>query len=167
MGGAVFTMRRLSGQHGVMRDDIRLAGTEDIGAVEEIVQAAYFRYVARLGRKPAPMLDDYGRLIADRRVYVAEQDGIVKGVLVLIPQGDAMLLDNVAVAPSAQGLGLGRKLLEFAERAARDAGFRAVRLYTNEAMTENISLYSRVGYREAHRAEENGLRRVYMTKPLS
>jgi len=78
-----------------------------------------------------------------------------------------MLLDNVAVAPFAQGLGLGRKMLEFAERAARDAGFRSIRLYTNEAMTENVSLYSRIGYCETHGAEEKGLRRVYMTKQLS
>jgi ribosomal protein S18 acetylase RimI-like enzyme len=77
-----------------------------------------------------------------------------------------MLLDNVAVSPDAQGLGLGRKMLEFAERAAVAAGYRSIKLYTNEAMTENIGLYSRIGYVETHRAEENGLRRIYMSKPL-
>ncbi len=112
------------------------------------------------------MLDDYGRLIREGCVHVIEQDGTVRGVLVLLPQADAMLLDNVAVSPSAQGLGLGRKMLEFAERAAVDAGYRALRLYTNEAMTENIELYRRIGYRETHRGEEKGLRRVYMTKPV-
>ena len=112
------------------------------------------------------MLDDYQRLIRAGRVQVIEHGGRVQGVLVLIPQEDAMLLDNVAVLPSAQGSGLGRKLLEFAERAAVDAGYRFMRLYTNEAMTENIGLYTRIGYRETHRVEEKGLRRVYMTKPL-
>ena len=33
-------------------------------------------------------------------------------------------------------------------------------------MTENIALYSRIGYAETHRIEEKGLRRVYMAKPL-
>lgn len=113
------------------------------------------------------MLDDYRKLIADRRVHVVEQNGIVSGILVLIPERDVMLLDNVAVAPFAQGLGLGRKMLEFAERAARDSGLCSIRLYTNEAMTENISLYSRIGYSETHRAEENGLRRIYMIKQLT
>ena len=149
-----------------MKGDLRLATTEDLTAVEEIVRAAYFPYVSRIGREPGPMLEDYRKSIADRRVHVVEQDGIVSGVLVLIPERDAMLLDNVAVAPSAQGLGLGRKMLEFAERAARDAGLRSIRLYTNEAMTENISLYCRIGYCETHRAEEKGLRRIYMTKQL-
>ncbi len=112
------------------------------------------------------MLDDYGALISGGLVHVIESDGVVQGILVLIPGADAMLLDNVAVAPAAQGLGLGRTLLAFAEQAARGAGYRSIRLYTNEAMIENIALYLRIGYRETHRGEENGLRRVYMTKAL-
>jgi ribosomal protein S18 acetylase RimI-like enzyme len=77
-----------------------------------------------------------------------------------------MLLDNVAVAPAAQGSGLGRKMLEFAEAEAVEAGYRSIRLYTNEAMTENIELYTRMGYSETHRVEEKGFRRVYMSKPV-
>jgi ribosomal protein S18 acetylase RimI-like enzyme len=149
-----------------MQGDLRLATTEDLTAVEEIVRTAYLPYVSRIGREPGPMLDDYRKLIADRRVHVVENDGVVSGILVLIPERDVMLLDNVAVAPFAQGLGLGRKMLEFAEHAARDAGLRSIRLYTNQAMTENISLYSRIGYSETHRGEEKGLRRIYMTKQL-
>ncbi len=113
------------------------------------------------------MLDDYRSLIDEGRVSVIEHDGLIRGILVLIPQSEAMLLDNVAVAPAAQGLGLGRKLIEFAERAAVESGFRSIRLYTNEAMTENIGLYCRMGYSETHRAVEKGLRRVYMAKPLA
>ena len=77
-----------------------------------------------------------------------------------------MLLDNIAISPSAQGLGRGRKMLKFAECAAMEMGCRSIKLYTNEAMTENIGLYSRIGYLETYRAEEKGLRRVYMAKPL-
>jgi ribosomal protein S18 acetylase RimI-like enzyme len=100
-------------------------------------------------------------------VHVVEHDGAVMGILVLIPEKDAMLLDNIAVAPAAQGLGLGRTMLMFAERSAIDRGYRRIRLFTNEAMMENIALYSRIGYVETHRAEENGLRRVYMAKLLA
>ncbi|WP_282760887.1 GNAT family N-acetyltransferase [Komagataeibacter saccharivorans] len=100
------------------------------------------------------MLDNYASLIHSGRVHVAVHDGMVHGVLVLIPDADAMLVDNVAVAPAAQGLGIGRRLLEFAENTAAEAGFSHIRLYTNEAMTENFSLYQRIGYAETHRAEE-------------
>ena len=62
--------------------------------------------------------------------------------------------------------GITRRLLEFAENTASEAGFSHIRLYTNEAMTENLSLYQRIGYAETHRAEEKGLRRVYMVKTL-
>jgi ribosomal protein S18 acetylase RimI-like enzyme len=157
---------RMSWHHLPMDQDLRAATSDDLGAVEDVVRSAYSHYVSRIGREPGPMLDDYNRLIREGYVHVIEYDGTVRGVLVLLPQEDAMLLDNVAVSPSAQGLGLGRKMLEFAERAAVDAGYRSIRLYTNEAMTENIELYRRIGYCETHRVEEKGLRRVYMTKPV-
>ena len=145
---------------------LRPATLDDLTAVEEIVRAAYSPYIPRIGRSPGPMLDDYRALIEGRRAHVAERDGVVQGVLVLIPQDDAMLLDNVAVAPAARGQGLGRLMLAFAESAAVEAGFSFVKLYTNEAMTENIELYSRLGYAVTHKAEEKGLRRVYMIKPV-
>ncbi|TCT06241.1 GNAT family N-acetyltransferase [Aquabacter spiritensis] len=149
-----------------MTDLPRLAGPEALGAVEAIIEAAYAPYVARIGRKPAPMLADYGALIAAGRVHVLDHAGAIRGVLVLIPEADALLLDTVAVAPAAQGLGLGRTLLDFAEQAARAQGYRAIRLYTNAAMVENIALYTRRHYVETHRAEEHGLKRVFMTKAL-
>jgi len=42
---------------------IRPAGPEDVEAVRQIVRAAYGHYVARLGKPPGPMLDDYGQRI--------------------------------------------------------------------------------------------------------
>ena len=59
---------------------IRLADPADRSAVEAIVQAAYAIYVPRMGRKPLPMLDDYGVLIEARRVNVLQEDGAVLGV---------------------------------------------------------------------------------------
>lgn len=150
-----------------MQPDPRPATADDLPAIEEIVRRAYSLYIGRIGRPPGPMQDDYHALVGEGRVHVLERDGTVQGILVLIPQADAMLLDNVAVAPEAQGSGLGRRLLEFAERMSREAGYRAIRLYTNEAMTENLSLYARIGYAETHRAEEKGLKRVYMLKVLA
>ncbi len=113
------------------------------------------------------MRDDYGQLIGEGRVNVAEADGAIAGLLVLLPQDDALLLDNVAVDPARHGTGIGRALLLFAEESARAAGYGAIRLYTQEIMVENVALYSRIGYRETHRAEEKGLKRIYMLKTLA
>jgi len=149
-----------------MKVQIRPAAESDLATVQNIVRDAYEHYIIRIARKPGPMLDDYAALIEKGCVYVADRDGATIGMIVLIPQTDAMLLDNVAVAPEAQGTGLGRQMLSFAEQKAREAGLGVIKLYTNEAMVENIALYSRKGYVETHRLNEKGLRRVYMRKCL-
>ena len=145
---------------------IRLARPEDRRRVEAIVQAAYGKYVSRMGREPMPMRDDYAALIDEQCIHVLDDDGDIKGLVVLIREPDTLLLHNVAVAPDAQGSGLGRLLLMFAERTAREAGFASIRLYTNEVMTENIALYTRIGYVETNRGDEKQFRRVYFTKAL-
>ncbi|MCF5667912.1 GNAT family N-acetyltransferase [Pseudomonas marginalis] len=145
---------------------MRLATAADVAAIEAIVQAAYSPYIERIGRKPGPMLEDYHQQVKAGGVHVLENAGRVQGFIILLDADDALLLDNLAVAPDAQGLGLGRLLMDFAEQQALAAGFAAIRLYTNETMAENIRLYTRRGYVETHRAEEHGLHRVYMTKQL-
>jgi ribosomal protein S18 acetylase RimI-like enzyme len=52
------------------------------------------------------------------------------------------------VAPTARGLGLGRRLLTELERLAAEHGVRRVRLETNRNLTEAIALYRSAGYRE-------------------
>jgi ribosomal protein S18 acetylase RimI-like enzyme len=150
-----------------MPSELRIATVADLAAVQAVVSAAYAHYVKRIGQLPGPMRDDYALLISKGHVHVLEHAGDVKGILVLVPEDDALLLDNVAVVPGAQGSGLGRKMLAFAERTAREMGYPSVRLYTHEMMTENLALYARIGYRETHRGEANGLRRVYMSKALA
>ena len=57
-------------------------------------------------------------------------------------------LKRMWVAPSTRGLGVGRRLLETLEEHARKAGANAVRLETNRALREAISLYRQSGYEE-------------------
>jgi hypothetical protein len=52
-------------------------------------------------------------------------------------------------------------------REARRLRLPALRLYTNVAMTENLSLYARLGFVETHRVAESGLDRVDMRRNLS
>jgi ribosomal protein S18 acetylase RimI-like enzyme len=131
-----------------------------------VARAAYRLYVDRIGREPAPMTADYGRIAKSEDAWVAELEGAIVGLLVLVPAEDHLLLENVAVAPSAQGLGVGARLLRLAEEQARAHGVREVRLYTNEAMTENLAYYPRRGYRETHRATQDGFCRVFFSKVL-
>ena len=67
----------------------------------------------------------------------------------------------------AQGTGLGKLLLDFAETEARKAGFDSIYLYTHEKMTENRALYSRRGYVEFEPHLDSPPFLVYMRKPLA
>jgi GNAT superfamily N-acetyltransferase len=112
------------------------------------------------------MSADYGSHIANDHVWVAEEDGRVLGFAVLVEQDDHLQLDVLAVAPDAQGRGIGNLLLQLTDDEARRLGHAEVRLFTNAAMTENIAYYPRHGYVETHRGEQDGRHRVFFAKTL-
>ena len=145
---------------------IRPAEPADAAAIAACVTAAYSVYLDRMDKPPGPMLDDYEQIIAAHRVFVLEGPEGLAGALVLIDQDGGLLLDNVAIHPDCQGLGLGRRLIAFAEDEARRLGYGALDLYTHESMTENIALYGALGYREIDRRVVRGYARVYMRKGL-
>lgn len=144
----------------------RPARSGEANALRQLVVDAYTLYIARMGKPPGPMLDDYARRIADGQAWVLEVNGVITGLIVLEEDGDTLLLDNVAVSPAAQGKGYGRRLIAFAEEEARQRGHVELRLYTNVHMTENIALYERLGFRQAGRVNEKGFERLYMAKRL-
>jgi DNA-binding MarR family transcriptional regulator/GNAT superfamily N-acetyltransferase len=57
-------------------------------------------------------------------------------------------LKRMWIAPSARGLGVGRRLLQELERHAHDARVSVLRLETNHALSEAIALYRNSGYTE-------------------
>lgn len=146
---------------------LRIAKNDDLAPIQALVKAAYSPWIEVIGALPGPMRDDYARSIAQGLVQVLDGPDGIEALLVLIPLPDAMLLDNVAVPPSTQGRGHGRRLMQAAERAAHAHGYKVIRLYTHEKMAANIGLYHRMGYDIAHRTTERGLNRIYMEKRVS
>ncbi|WP_420347506.1 GNAT family N-acetyltransferase [Pelagibius sp.] len=145
---------------------IRPARAADQARIEAIVAAAYTPYIARIGKRPGPMLDDYARRIADGQAYVLEAEGRIAGILVLEPGDGSLLLDNIAVDPACQEAGHGKTLMDFAEDEARRRGYGHILLYTHEVMTENVAIYAKRGYRETERKTVGGYDRIYMEKRL-
>jgi ribosomal protein S18 acetylase RimI-like enzyme len=143
---------------------IRQANPSDEAAIRNCAEQAYRRYVPVIGRKPAPMVADFAVQIDAGHVHVASDGDTFQGFIVFFPKGDHILLENVAVLPSAAGRGIGRSLIGFCEEEARRRGFATVRLYTNEKMVENLSFYPRLGYAEVARRTEDGFNRVYFEK---
>ncbi|CAN5116838.1 GNAT family N-acetyltransferase [soil metagenome] len=145
---------------------MRRASEQDLPAIKELVDAAYTKYIERIGRPPAPMTQDYGQLLVTSRVWVIDCGPTVVGLLVTEDNGDHLFLDVIAVAPDTQGSGYGRLLMDRAELDAAEQGLTEVRLYTNQAMTENLTFYPRLGYRETGRGGQDGYRRVFYSKML-
>jgi ribosomal protein S18 acetylase RimI-like enzyme len=145
---------------------VRRASLADVPALYLVVHEAYLLYVPRIGRMPAPMTADYSAAVRSGQAWVALADGEIAGLIVLVVYQGYLLIENIAVLPSAQRRGIGARLLTLAEDEARAHGLGEIRLYTNEGMTENLAYYPRRGYVETHRAEEEGFRRVFFSKQL-
>ena len=95
------------------------------------------------------------RLLADPslgRVFVLEDGEAVVGYLVLTFGfslefgGRDGLVDELYVAPSHRGRGLGTKALAAAEEACRALGIRAVHLVVERYKEDAQALYRRVGF---------------------
>jgi ribosomal protein S18 acetylase RimI-like enzyme len=88
------------------------------------------------------MFDDYAARVSQGAVWVLEEGAETVAIIVLLPAPNYLLLDNIAVSPARQGLGLGRRLLAFAEEEGLRRGYREIRLYTHQTIVENQPLYN-------------------------
>ncbi len=142
----------------------RLAGPQDLPTVTGVNAAAYAKYSDRMDHAPGPVQHDYSPEIDAGQVWLVGKPAAA--VIVLVPGEDHLLIDDIAVHPNAQGRGIGRQLMDFAERQATAARLSLLKLYTHETMVENIAFYTRLGYRETGRHDDEGFHRVFMEKRL-
>jgi ribosomal protein S18 acetylase RimI-like enzyme len=144
---------------------LRHATAADLPAVKALIHDAYAKYLTRMEKPPAPVLRDYGPSVEAGTTWVTGSP--ITAVLTLYPREDHLYVENVVVHPDAQGRGLGRELMSFAEQEAARRGLTRMALVTHEAMTENQTIYAHLGYTETARRAEDGYRRIYMEKSLT
>ena len=145
---------------------LRRAGAADVAAVHALQHAAYARNRTIMGLEPLPLTADYDTIVADYDVWLLEQGDALEGVLILKTRADDLLIWSVAVAPEAQGRGIGNRLLAIAEARARELGRGKVRLYTGEKLTGNIAWYERHGFAREKIEDLGDRRAVHMMKEL-
>jgi hypothetical protein len=64
----------------------RSATAEDAAKVAALVKAAYLHYVELVGMMPRPMTEDYGEVIKNHQVTLAESTQSIVGIIVLIAE---------------------------------------------------------------------------------
>lgn len=144
---------------------LRVADENDAEAIRALTRQAYAKWVRLIGREPLPMRIDYSEAVRKHRfdlLYVGDR---LAALIETVPEGDRLLIENVAVLPAFQGRGFGKRLLSLAEELAQSLRLAGTRLYTNKLFIENIRLYEALGYRFEREEPLNGGIAVHMTKP--
>ena len=140
---------------------IRRAEARDSKESAECIDEAYSIYAERIDDLPA-VSEGIAEAIEQHRVWVAEIEDQIAGVLILVVNDTFLLLENIAVRPGNTGTGLGRALITRAEQDCRDLGLDEIRLSTHADMLENVAIYSRLDWHETERSGN----KVHMSKSI-
>lgn len=136
---------------------IRPATPDDIPALIELERACstaahwtadQYRDAIRVGQEP-------------RRLVLAahSEDGLLSGFLVARHVASEWELENIAVASTQRGKGIGGKLLQSLVEATRQVGGQAIFLEVRESNKAARRLYQRSGFCQT------GLRKGYYANP--
>lgn len=131
---------------------------------DELVQLRYKILLEPLGLK---FLDMHRTKEAEYlHIGCIEQldDKLVGGLILAPIDNDTIRLMQVAVETRYQGEGIGRDMVKYAEKRAKEAGYIKIIMH---AMLSVVSFYEKMGYsQEGEIFEENGITFAKMVKDL-
>lgn len=108
-----------------------------------------------LALTPASLRDKAGQ----ETVFLAHAGARLAGCLFMAARADRFYLGKLAVDPAMQRQGIGRRLVEAAEDAARQAGKPVLELQTRVELDANHRAFERLGFRETGRTAHPGFAR--------
>ena len=128
--------------------------SEATTVTDELV-AAFADLIPQLSQSsPPPTRDALATIIADpnTHLFVAEDGDAIVGSLTLIifrsPTGVRARIEDVVVAESARGTGLGRRLTDAAIEQARSTGAKAIGLTSRPSREAATGLYQSMGFEQ-------------------
>ncbi len=131
---------------------------------DELVQLRYKILLEPLGLK---FLDMHRNKEANYlHIGCIEQldDKLVGGLILAPIDNETIRLMQVAVETRYQGEGIGRELVKYAEKRAKEAGFSKIIMH---AMLSVVNFYEKMGYtQEGEIFEESGITFAKMVKDL-
>lgn len=89
---------------------------------------------------------DFAARLASETCFAVEREGRLIGSVFCIPQGDALCVGRLAVAPDCRRQGVANALVEAAIAEARRTGARRVTLKARIPLASNVALFRRHGF---------------------
>lgn len=141
---------------------------DDAGEVLTVQRAAFVSEAAIYGNVDMPPLTQtLAELEAELRSesgLTARIDGRLVGAIRYVVRDGLLLVGRIAIAPDTQGEGIGKLLLESAEK---ESGADVAELFTGSLSEANIRLYESCGYEEHERVPDgDGTEQVFLRKQL-
>ena len=97
-------------------------------------------------------------------LFLATDQNDLVGCIFARPLGDALYVGKLAVRTGRQGEGIGRRLMDAAERHARDTRLPYLELETRIELTENHAAFAALGFvKTAEGAHEGHVRPTFIT----
>lgn len=178
------TLARAGGQTAALLQAMDLIATQLLHDVTEIVEAdpdtpealtclaAYYGLLVEAipdlpaDKLPLPLPDAAAYRPPQGVFLLALSDGMPVGCVSLRPlEGVEAEVKRLWVHPDARGQGLARRLMAALETRARATGYQRLKLDSNSALTDAITLYRRMGWADCA-PYTSFPADVWMTKPL-
>ena len=125
---------------------MRTAGASDVAGIVALLNAAFAmeRDFIDKDRTSTPEIERY---MTTGTFYVVDGEaGGLASCMYLEQRGDRMYLGMLAVAPEQQGSGLGRRMMDEADRRARAHGCCALDIRIVDRRTELPPFYRKLGF---------------------
>jgi GNAT superfamily N-acetyltransferase len=96
-------------------------------------------------RKPLGLKFEPGELEKEFSVFhiACYLDGALAGCLILQPDGKSLKMRQVSVSERHQGTGIGRAMVEFSEKFARERGYNKITMHARDTA---VPFYLKLGY---------------------
>lgn len=135
------------------------AQLEDAGAIAALIQRAFAQYRGKLRPEASALRESAASIqstLETESILVARRAGRIIGCVSVQRRTDLAYVRRLAVEPRARGAGIGRALMEEAEKLARGLGFSRLGAETRLALTENRAFFRALGFVEGAQRSHPG-----------
>jgi N-acetylglutamate synthase and related acetyltransferases len=130
--------------------EIRRATVKDSNAISSLLLDAFgpfeSGYTAEAFAYTTPPADVIRERFVEGPIWVVVNGDLIIGTVSGLPEPDRFYIRSMAVKPTAQGGGVGQKLLVTLEEFARNAGYSKLYLYTTFVLPGARRLYEKNGF---------------------